>query len=324
MRGSQAQEVSAPPSASTDDMRPGPGTRVPPPAPSSTTPPPEAPRTPAAPLSTPAERTPSALRVSSLVSCPGASGARRTAPSESDSESTEPDPGGSRVSPAAKASQRLPPAPALADRLQDLCKHRCADLATTRSPARLAARARSSPRAGRARRHAARVRYLCSVPAWLGAACRVSGGRRRPRIWAIALVWLRRRTAGSGRLLRREAVAQTIAGLDFLCVCDKVRIRGRAFSAAEDPLWPTELLSRGQRKQPLSNSYKGFGLCDGLSPKRLCAERRLRRQKRSQHDARFPARSTSHTSLGPILSEPESDRSRLRSDHRDDSLLLAA
>ena len=64
-----------------------------------------------------------------------------------------------------------------------------------------------------------------------------------------------------------EAVAQTIAGLDFLCVCDKVRIRGRAFSTAEGPLWPPEPLSRGQRKQPLSNSYKGFGLCDGLRRK---------------------------------------------------------
>ena len=55
MRGSQAQEVSAPPSASTDDVWPGPGTRVPPPAPSWTPPPPAAPRTPAAPLSRPAE-----------------------------------------------------------------------------------------------------------------------------------------------------------------------------------------------------------------------------------------------------------------------------
>ena len=70
----------------------------------------------------------------------------------------------------------------------------------------------------------------------------------------------------------RVAVAQTIAGLDFLCVCDKVRIRGRAFSAAEDPLWPTEPLSRGQRKQPLSNSYKGFGLCDGLATNRQSAQ----------------------------------------------------
>jgi hypothetical protein len=61
-----------------------------------------------------------------------------------------------------------------------------------------------------------------------------------------------------------EVVAQTIAGLDFLCVCDKVRIRGRAFSVAEDPLWPTEPLSRGHRKRPLSNSYKGCGLCDAL------------------------------------------------------------
>ena len=47
---------------------------------------------------------------------------------------------------------------------------------------------RFSPRAGRARRHAARVRYLRSLPAWPGAACRVSGGRRRARIWAIAEV----------------------------------------------------------------------------------------------------------------------------------------
>ena len=55
MRGSPAQKVSAPPSASTHDMRPGPGTRVPPPTPSWTPPPRAAPRTPAAPLSTPAE-----------------------------------------------------------------------------------------------------------------------------------------------------------------------------------------------------------------------------------------------------------------------------
>jgi hypothetical protein len=53
MRGTQAQEVSAPPSASTHDAWPGPGTRVPPPTPSSTPPPPAAPRTPAEPLSTP-------------------------------------------------------------------------------------------------------------------------------------------------------------------------------------------------------------------------------------------------------------------------------
>jgi hypothetical protein len=55
MRGSQAQEVSAPPSASTGDVWPGPCTRVSPPAPSSTTPPPVAPRRPAAPLSRPSE-----------------------------------------------------------------------------------------------------------------------------------------------------------------------------------------------------------------------------------------------------------------------------
>ena len=54
MRGSQAQEVSAPQSASTDDVWPGPGARVPPPAPS-WTPPPVAPRRPAAPFSRPAE-----------------------------------------------------------------------------------------------------------------------------------------------------------------------------------------------------------------------------------------------------------------------------
>jgi hypothetical protein len=47
-----------------------------------------------------------------------------------------------------------------------------------------------------------------SVPAWAGAACPVSGGRRRARIWAIALVRLRRRRAESGRLLRRRAVAR--------------------------------------------------------------------------------------------------------------------
>jgi hypothetical protein len=69
MRRSQAQEVSAPPSASTDDVWPGPGTRVPPPTPS-WTPPPLAPRRPAAPLST-VRTAPSALRVSSLGSLPG-------------------------------------------------------------------------------------------------------------------------------------------------------------------------------------------------------------------------------------------------------------
>ena len=53
IRGAPAQEVSAPPSASTDDVWPGPGTRVPPPPPRWT--PPVAPRMPAAPLSTPAE-----------------------------------------------------------------------------------------------------------------------------------------------------------------------------------------------------------------------------------------------------------------------------
>jgi hypothetical protein len=79
-----------------------------------------------------------------------------------------------------------------------------------------------------------------------------SSARRRPRAKAEL------DTGGARRLLAVEAVAQTIAGLDLLCVCDKVRIRGRASSAAEDPLWPTEPLSRGQRKQPLSNSYKGL------------------------------------------------------------------
>ena len=45
---------------------------------------------------------------------------------------------------------------------------------------------RLSPKAGRARRRPARCAIPMSMPAWPGAACRVSGGRRRARIWAIA------------------------------------------------------------------------------------------------------------------------------------------
>ena len=58
-----------------------------------------------------------------------------------------------------------------------------------------------SPRAGRARRRAARVRYLCSVPTWPGTACRVSGRGRRARIWAKA------KTVGgpAARMLSRKS-----------------------------------------------------------------------------------------------------------------------
>src|SRR5450755_2485373 len=64
-----------------------------------------------------------------------------------------------------------------------------------------------------------------------------------------------------------EAVAQTNAPLDFSCACDKVTIFGRTFSAAADPFWAPETLSRGRRNRPLCNSYKGFGLCDSLHQK---------------------------------------------------------
>jgi hypothetical protein len=64
--------------------------------------------------------------------------------------------------------------------------------------------------------------------------------------------------------LRTEAVAETITSLNFLYVCDKVTILGRTISVAEDPLCPAELLSRGQRNWPLSDSYNRFGLCDSL------------------------------------------------------------
>jgi len=42
-----------------------------------------------------------------------------------------------------------------------------------------------------------------------------------------------RPAAGSGRSQGREAVAQTIARLDFLYVCDKVTTLGRIISVAK-------------------------------------------------------------------------------------------
>ena len=51
---------------------------------------------------------------------------------------------------------------------------------------------------------------------------------------------------------------------DFLWGCDKVAILEGTISVVEDPLRPPEPLSRGRRKEPLCNSYKGFGLCDSL------------------------------------------------------------
>ncbi|HZL06758.1 MAG TPA: PAS domain S-box protein, partial [Coriobacteriia bacterium] len=94
-------------------------------------------------------------------------------------------------------------------------------------------------------------------------------------------------------LLRMEAVAQTITGLNFLYVCDKVTILGRTISVAEDPLCPAEPLSRGQRNWPLSDSYNLFGLCNSLraeqggdQPGRM----RVPRPKQSPNKGRCPAR----------------------------------
>jgi len=53
-----------------------------------------------------------------------------------------------------------------------------------------------------------------------------------------------------------------MAGVDFLCVGDKVAILDRIISVAEESLWPAERLSRGRRKWRLSNPYNGLGLSD--------------------------------------------------------------
>ena len=63
-------------------------------------------------------------------------------------------------------------------------------------------------------------------------------------------------------LLVAVAVGQTMAGVDFLCVGDKVTILDRIISVAEEPLWPAERLSRGRRKWRLSNPYNSLGLSD--------------------------------------------------------------
>jgi hypothetical protein len=91
-----------------------------------------------------------------------------------------------------------------------------------------------------------------------------------------------RRTIGIARAVRMGAGARAAAFVRGRRTNHRgsrlfVRLRqgedsGASLSAAEDPLWPTEPLSRRQRKQPLSNSYKGFGLCDGLVRKQKCRE----------------------------------------------------
>src|ERR1039458_6357282 len=67
------------------------------------------------------------------------------------------------------------------------------------------------------------------------------------------------------------AVGQTNTILDFLCVCHRGTIFGRAILVAESPLRPAGSLSRGQPKWLLSNSYKGFGLSDSLRPEHQSA-----------------------------------------------------
>src|SRR5437764_4032693 len=56
------------------------------------------------------------------------------------------------------------------------------------------------------------------------------------------------RPCPASRLVVREAVAQTMSGVDFLCVRDKVAIPNRIISVAVQPLWPAERLSRGRPK----------------------------------------------------------------------------
>ena len=90
-------------------------------------------------------------------------------------------------------------------------------------------------------------------------------------------------TPRARRLLATEAVAQTITGLNFLYVCDKVTILGRTISVAEDPLCPAEPLSRGQRNWPLSDSYDRFGLCDSLN--RMRPRARAKGAGRSRYEA---------------------------------------
>src|ERR1039458_3190972 len=88
---------------------------------------------------------------------------------------------------------------------------------------------------------------------------------------------------GGGASAARDAVAQTITGLNFLYVCDKVTILGRTISVAEDPLCPAEPLSRGQRNWPLSDSYDRFGLCDSLN--RMRPRARAKGAGRSRYEA---------------------------------------
>jgi len=76
-------------------------------------------------------------------------------------------------------------------------------------------------------------------------------------------------------MLIAVAVGQTMAGVDFLCVGDKVAILDRIVSVAEESLWPAERLSRGRRKWRLSNPYNGLGLSDSHGDKRDARERRL-------------------------------------------------
>lgn len=64
-----------------------------------------------------------------------------------------------------------------------------------------------------------------------------------------------------------------MAGVDFLCVGDKVAILDRIISVAEEPLWPAERLSRGRRKWRLSHPYNGLGLSDSLGEYEVAAQR---------------------------------------------------
>ena len=55
--------------------------------------------------------------------------------------------------------------------------------------------------------------------------------------------WIVRRAAASPRVPRgREAVAQTLGVIDFLCIHDKPTILEGAFSVAESPVRPPEAL----------------------------------------------------------------------------------
>jgi hypothetical protein len=87
-------------------------------------------------------------------------------------------------------------------------------------------------------------------PPWLSLRA-IAGARRR--LVAAAMEdeqhWLD--GVASRVLLRRVAVAQSIACLDLLYICDKVTILGATISVGEGPPGPPEPLSQGQRTRPL-------------------------------------------------------------------------